>query len=183
MLLFGSVRHPRANRARHPQRDGWQLGGERSNNVEDAVAQMLPESHEIVRPHALREDKQEEWFVGLGGVAALARQDEVVTPVVRRLPLSRRDMVERDVSRIRRYTAVGAGGAVQPQEPNTSLGVGLSTGGDGGVLLCNVFRGASPRAAAPVLWWICHVHVQDTRSLPEAGGPHEKTIRRPERQR
>ena len=78
-----------------------------AQQIEDSLAEMPSVAQEVHRPGALREEINEEWLVRFGCVTALARQDQIVAPVVGLLALSWRHVVERDVSRCVRHATVG----------------------------------------------------------------------------
>lgn len=78
-----------------------------AQQIEDALAQMPSVTKEVHRPGALREEINEERLVRFGSVTALARQDQIIAPVVGLLAFSWRHVVERDISRCVRHATVG----------------------------------------------------------------------------
>jgi hypothetical protein len=78
-----------------------------AQQVENAFAQVPSVSKEVHRPGALREQIHEKWLVRFGRVTALARQDQIIAPIVGLLAFPRRYVVERDVSRCVRHATVG----------------------------------------------------------------------------
>src|SRR5688572_27381633 len=74
----------------------WEVSNHVPQDVLDAVAEVVAVPQQALGARSLREQKHQERLVSLGGVAALAGEDEVVAPVVRGLTLSRCDVVERE---------------------------------------------------------------------------------------
>jgi len=80
---------------------------------------MRPVPQEVVSPHARSEKKSHRRLISFRGVAAWAREDEVVAPIECRLALSRRDMIEGHHRRREADAAVRADWSVLVQHPHS----------------------------------------------------------------
>ena len=97
-------------------------------NAENSLAQVLPVVEQVNGARAIREQVYEERLVCLCGVAAFARQHQVVAPVVGRLTFPRRDVIECERARCVRVAAIRAHWSVCRQQPLSSFGVSVAAG-------------------------------------------------------
>ena len=80
-------------------------------------------SQEIAGAAAAGEQKSDRREISFGRVAGLAREDEIVAPIVSRLPSTRGHVVERHEDRRESLAAVGADRPVVLEEPSPGFGV------------------------------------------------------------
>jgi len=73
------------------------------------------------------EQECEEWLIGLESIARGTGEHEVVAPVVRRLPLARRDVIHGDRFRAHLALAVCAHGSMPIEQPLSRLHVRVAT--------------------------------------------------------
>lgn len=89
---------------------------------------MRAVAEQVRRSATPREQKSDRREISLGRVAGLAREDEIVAPIVGGLAASRGHVVERHRCRREALTAVGTDGSVPLKEPPSRFGVGDATG-------------------------------------------------------
>ena len=99
------------------------LGREGSCKLDEKGTQVPAVSQEICGAAAAREQKSDRREISLGRVAGLARENEIVAPIVGRLAASRSYMIERHQDFRESLAAVGADGSVLLEEPSSRLGV------------------------------------------------------------
>jgi hypothetical protein len=132
---------------RWSRRERGRVPCHRPENVEDSGAQVLTVHVEMAGPGLVPQHPRKERLVGLGGVARLACQHEVVAAVVRGLAPARRHVVERQRASGEGAAAVGAYRAVRVEQPPPRLGVRRAARGNG--CLLRVAAGVAGRTAAP----------------------------------
>ena len=93
----------------------------------EGLRQVLSIVEEEHPPRPLLHQKRDQRGVSLGRIAVAAGQDQVVRAVVRGLPATRPDMVQRDAIALGLYAAIGADRAMLFQQPFTMLRVGPAT--------------------------------------------------------
>lgn len=96
---------------------------ERTRQVHEHRAQMRSVPHEIHGADSRAEQEGERRLIALHHVAAGTGEDEVVATIVRRLPSSRRDVIERHDRRREADAAVRADGTVLGQQPSARLDI------------------------------------------------------------
>src|ERR1700722_9212369 len=94
----------------------------------EPVAQMIAVLEQPRRPGPVAEQKRENRRVLLGRVAQLARQHEIVPPIVGVLPAPRRDMIERHRPRTAFLPTVRTDRPVLCKQPRPGLEVRPSPG-------------------------------------------------------
>src|SRR5690606_19526594 len=107
---------------------------------------------------ALRAAEQEcdDWLVSLYSVAALARQYEIVAPIVGTLAATRGHVVQGDGVLVVSEATVGADWPVLGEQPLSCLQVSASVSGEGGKLWFGVGVSTSFSAAPSTPWsWCC----------------------------
>jgi hypothetical protein len=110
------------------------LGRERARELDEHRAQMRAVAEEVHRAAASGEQKRDRREISFGRVAHLAREDEIVAPIVGGLAAPRGNVVERHRRGREAITAVRADGAMLLEEPSPGLGVGDASRGMRGEL-------------------------------------------------
>jgi len=95
---------------------------------------MRAEPQQVAGSTASREQKCDRREISLGRVAGLAREDEIVAPIVGGLAAPRGNVVESHCRGSETLTTVGADGTVPLEEPSPCLGVGDASRGMRGEL-------------------------------------------------
>lgn len=103
------------------------LGREGSRELDEKRTQVPAIPEEIGGAAAAREQKSDRREISLGRVAGLARENEIVAPIVGRLAASWSYMIERHQYCRESLAAVGADGAVLLEKPSSRLCVSHAT--------------------------------------------------------
>jgi len=104
------------------------LGSQRGRELDQHRAEVCAVAQEMSGAAASSEQKRDRREISLGRVAGLAREDEIVAPIVGGLAAPRGNVVERHCRGREALTAVGADGPMSLEEPPPSLGVGDASG-------------------------------------------------------
>ena len=88
---------------------------------------MRAEPQQVAGSAASREQKCDRREISLGRVACLAREDEIVAPIVGGLTAAGRHMIERHRGFREPLAAVGTDGTMLLEKPSPRFGVGNST--------------------------------------------------------
>lgn len=107
---------------------------ERTGELDQHRAQMRAVAEEVRRAAAAGEQKCDRREISLGRVAGLAREDEIVAPIVCGLAAPRGNVIESHCRGSETLTTVGADGTVPLEEPSPCLGVGDASRGMRGEL-------------------------------------------------
>ena len=107
---------------------------ERTGELDQHRTQMRAVAEEVRRAAAAGEQKCNRREISLGRVAGLAREDEIVAPIVCGLAAPRGNVVESHCRGSETLTTVGADRTVLLEEPSPCLGVGDASGGMRGEL-------------------------------------------------
>ena len=92
------------------------------NDLLDSIGEMIAIVEQEDSPAPPSQEEREERHVGLGRIAGRAGEDQVVGPIVGRLPSSGANVVQGDVLQTDRDPAVGADRSVLGEQP---VSVGL----------------------------------------------------------
>ena len=102
----------------------WREG---SRELDEKGTQMPAVSQEVGRAAAACQQKSDRREISLGRVAGLARQNEIVAPIVGRLAAPRGYMIERHQHCRESLAAVGANGSVLLEEPSPRFRISHAT--------------------------------------------------------
>src|SRR5690606_19035343 len=103
-------------------------------NIAQSLAQMHAVAEHVCRALRAAEQECDDWLVSLYSVAALARQYEIVAPIVGTLAATRGHVVQGDGVLVVSEATVGADWPVLGEQPLSCLQVSASVSGEGGKL-------------------------------------------------